>query len=181
MTQRRVLPSLAILGVLLAGCSGSSDKPQVLPSISVTPPATSSPAAVPSAARVKTPQGAAAFVRFYFDQLNVAFSTSDASIIRAYSQPECGTCKIYEGALDDSHSKGLSIEGTAFAVTDVAAAPVTGATVSVEVFGKVPAKSQIDRTGAVVQRVPARPDFHFSVSLSAGSTGWLVRDIEVVT
>jgi hypothetical protein len=71
-----VLFPLALVAALVAGCSGGSgDKPSSLPTLTGPPPS-ASPAAVPEAAKAKTALGADAFVRFYFEQLNVAFRTS---------------------------------------------------------------------------------------------------------
>lgn len=105
--------SVAILAasILLAGCSGSA-KPEPsassssLPSSTSTPAVSTSPSAtaprtdpnVPAAARVHTPAGAEAFVRYFHDQLNVAWRTPKTGLLPPLSLPECKTC----GALEDN-------------------------------------------------------------------------------
>ena len=88
------------LTLVVAGCSGStSDQPKVLPPV-VTPSASPSvastvsagPVAVPSAAAAATPQGAAAFVRFFYGELNGAFQDGNSKRIRVLSDPGCATC-----------------------------------------------------------------------------------------
>lgn len=72
MSCRASLLIATLAGVLVAGCSGGSHKPATFPPLTPTlsPSATALPVAVPSAARVHDAFGAAAFVRFYYAELN---------------------------------------------------------------------------------------------------------------
>jgi hypothetical protein len=51
------------------------------------------PVVIPSAAQVHDAFGAAAFVRFYYAQLNRSWSLPDDQLLVALSDPACGTCK----------------------------------------------------------------------------------------
>jgi hypothetical protein len=94
-----VLLPLDLVASLAAACTGGSGStPTLLPTVPAVPVA-ASPAPIPPQATAATSQALAAFVRFYFEQLNVAFSSSDASIIRRYSDPACGACNNYAKAL----------------------------------------------------------------------------------
>lgn len=68
---------LAVLTVLTVGCSdgGDGQTSPPLPPITDTPSTTPTAAAVPSEAKAATPEGAAEFVRFWFDTLNTAART----------------------------------------------------------------------------------------------------------
>lgn len=179
MNIRTAAPLLAVLTALVAGCSGGGgDKPTSLPSITSTPD-TSSPAPVPPAATPKTPQGAASFARFYFDQLNIAFKTSNAELVKAFSKEGCGTCSIYQNSLTYGAAHGYRIEGDSFSVTDAEATAQGGGSVLVEVFGSIPAKREVDRTGRLVGSVSAHGPFHFSLTLASDARGWLVSEIKV--
>jgi hypothetical protein len=132
---------------------------------------------VPSDATVHTAQGAEAFVRFYFEQLNLAFSTSDPEIVRALSHPECGTCSNYAKAL--AANRNEVIQGKSFAVTSAAAAPLQREGTFVEVFGRIPARRLVDRTGKVLRALPDGGAFHFSVAALRTASGWTVRAIKI--
>ncbi len=97
--------------ILLSACGGGA-KPD--PSSSTSSPTTSSSAQttsvspttagptidpnIPAAARVNTPAGAAAFVKYFHDQLNVSWRTPRAGLLPPLSLPDCKTCT----ALDDN-------------------------------------------------------------------------------
>lgn len=75
--------------------SSSSGSPSA--SASTTPSASASASVeIPAAARANTDAGAIAFVRFWFDQLNIAYTKPDASILPALSTDECTSCRNLE-------------------------------------------------------------------------------------
>lgn len=61
-----------------------------------TPPAAGP--VVPSAARSHTPAGAVAFVQFYIDQVNRAWTTPQTGLIPALSLPTCKSCAGLESS-----------------------------------------------------------------------------------
>ena len=96
--------SLTVGGVVLAGCSGDGDPPATGTSSSTssssTTTTTSSPSTpstptvkIPAAAQKHTPEGAEAFVRFYIDQLNEAWTQPDSKRLPPLSDPDCIACK----------------------------------------------------------------------------------------
>jgi hypothetical protein len=166
--------AVAVVGVLISGCSGGADaQPTTLPSLTATP----SPvvATVPPQATANTSQALDAFVRFYFQQLNVAFSTSDASIIRRFSDPRCVTCNNYARGLDADRDS--VIRGDSFSVADVAAPPVQASTAVVEVLGSVPPRALVRRDGTLIKTLPSGGRFHFGVSVIRVTQGWRVLSI----
>lgn len=146
MTCRASLLLAILAGVLVTGCSGGSDKPGTLPPLTPTPSPSASPTPTPTDPAA-TPVSLEAFVRFYFKQLNVAFSTNDAALIRRYSDPICKTCNNYAAGLRQLH--GQLIRGDSFALSDVAVPPIGAAVTDVEVFGSLPARvlTRIHRSG----------------------------------
>jgi hypothetical protein len=176
-----VLFPLALVAALVAGCSGGSggsgNKPSSLPTLTGPPPS-ASPAAVPEAAKAKTALGADAFVRFYFEQLNVAFSTSDSSIIRRYSDPACQTCNNYAKALE-GNAKHL-IRGASFLVSDVAVPPIEANGSIASVGGSIPARQVVDGAGSVIENLKSDGRFHFQVNVIRRESGWIVRGIRSV-
>ena len=171
------------LTLVLAGCSGStSDQPKVLPPV-VTPSASPSvsstvsagPVVVPSAAVPATPQGAAAFVRFFYGELNAAFQDGHDERIRRLSDRLCATCNNYADAVAAGTRARSRIVGITFASLDVAAAlPKNGSTL-VTVVGSVP-KRQENRNG-VLSTLPAEGSFNDTVALQRHGSRWIVRAI----
>ncbi len=96
-TMRAGLVLSLVTGLALSGCSSSAAKApprafstpsaSATPAASPTPSATATPtpttlATVPAAARPATPQGAAAFVKFFCSQVNLAFTDGKADRIQ---------------------------------------------------------------------------------------------------
>jgi hypothetical protein len=118
-------------------------------------------------------------VRFFFEQLNIAFSSSDASIIRAFSNSECTTCDNYAKALAAARKNGHFLKGQSFAVSNVAAAPLQPRGTLVEVFGAVPPRTQVDANGRTVSALAADGPFHFTVAVKLTGAGWVVSGIKL--
>lgn len=169
----RLRAATALTGLaLISACSGSSN-PRTLPTLTPTP-TTSGTEVLPAAATPNTSQGLDAFVRFYFDQLNAAFATSNAELIRGLSSPECETCENYARSLGKD---GNHIVGVTFANVEVAAPPLQPSGTIVEVTGLVPPRKVVNASGQVVKSLPSGGTFHFQINVLRTATGWAVRGI----
>ena len=179
------MPVVLLTCLAASGCS-SFDKgtPRVLPSLTTpshtaapTPSASASavPVVVPSAAVPATPQGAAAFVRFFYGELNGAFQDGHDERIRALSDPACGTCNTLAGAVQAGRLAGRRILGVSFRPTAVEAAPESDGADFVTVLGMVPAR-RISEKGVVRLLSGGRPFAH-TVALIRRGNAWLVRGI----
>jgi len=51
---------------------------------------------IPAEAMQQTPEGAVAFVKFYFDQVNKAYMTPDAALIPPLGETECKSCEALQ-------------------------------------------------------------------------------------
>jgi hypothetical protein len=172
-----VLFSVALVAVLVTGCSGGSgDKPSSLPTLTGPAP-TASPAAVPEAAKAKTALGADAFVRFFFSQLNVAFAIGDGSPIEALSNDECVLCQSYIAAVATEKVAGKHVTSDTFLVSEVAARPIEELGTLVEVYGQLPSRREFDAAGRLIATIPAGGRFHFQVAVKNTSTGWTVSGV----
>jgi len=103
-----VLLAVAVgAGSLTAGCQGGSTSPS--PSVSASHSGTASPSAsssaspspspsysVPPEARTHDEAGAMAFVRFYIEQVNRAWTTPDDKLLPPLIEPECKSCKAMQ-------------------------------------------------------------------------------------
>lgn len=163
----------ALIGA--AGCSGPDDPgPSTLPSLSATPSVTPSaaPVDIPVAARAMTPAGAAAFVRFYYDQLNRAYKELDGSTVESLSDPTCKTCANYVGDIAAAKRDGTRFQGGGFIVKVAEAAGDQRDPVVVDVVYDSPPLQIVDQGGKVITSKPARLSqrIQFQVGRSAG--GW---------
>ncbi|WP_156415562.1 DUF6318 family protein [Terrabacter sp. Soil811] len=127
--RHRTLLAYAVAPVALAAlgaCTGSDPGPAVTtpPSTSAvtsssaptttTTSATPSPTAtvdpiiakIPAAARPETIEGAAAYTKFYFTQLNRAFKTSDPSVLNDLSSDACKMCAALSNGVADLKKAG---------------------------------------------------------------------------
>ena len=171
------------LVITVAGCSGSgSDQPKVLPpvpsatvAVTPTPTTTAVPVVVPSAAVPATPQGAAAFVRFFYGELNGAFQDGHDERIRRLSDRLCATCNNYANAVLAGAKINSRIVGITFGSLEVAAAlPKNGITL-VTVLGSVPKRQE--KKNGVLSTLAAEGPFNDTVALQRHGNRWLVRAI----
>ena len=122
--------------VLVAGC-GDADEPDsaATSTAAVTETATESPSTatetpeptetsalppLPEEATENTPEGAEAFIRYYFDVVNLATTTPDASFIPPLSADECVACTNLQGIAEELQEEGQRATDDAFAVSDIA-------------------------------------------------------------
>jgi Family of unknown function (DUF6318) len=176
--------------MLLAGCGGDAkpDSPSSsTPTSSSTtaaptttaPPTSASPTTdpnIPVAARAHTPAGAEAFVRYFYSQLNVAWSKPQAGLISALSVPTCKTCLAFEGTAADLASKHQHYRDDVFVVKSVGSIGES----EVLVVGTQPPGAVVNNNGSVVKsRTQAQPA-KFSVTVAWSSQGWRISEIRVL-
>ncbi|MBM6400252.1 DUF6318 family protein [Phycicoccus sonneratiae] len=106
-TVRWAVVAMLAAGVL-AGCdsaddpvvtstpSASSSSASPTPSPSPSPSVTESGPQIPAAAREQTDAGAEAFVKFYMEQFNVAWTKPEAGLVAKFSAKDCKFCATVE-------------------------------------------------------------------------------------
>ena len=201
----RYAAGLALLGALAGGLVGCTSSPAGPGSTSgptggaTSVPATSTatspssgtatgsatgtlayPADVPAEARVNSPAGAMAFARYFFAQVNKAYTTPQAGLIAPLSTARCKTCATYEGnslkyvQLHQRHT----LEPVQ--VTEVSIAPDTpdDVTRTVDVVFVQRPSQIVDSVGAVVETLKSRQAI-FAVDLVWDGSLWRVSGIQV--
>ena len=123
----------ALAGLVLAGCGGSGSDRGTTPSASTVTSASSSasiaaPSAspsysVPPEARVQTEAGAVAFVTFYFEQVNKAWMTPDATLLPPLTDPTCTVCEGLQDVASGLVTNGHRYDGPPSSVRDVRVTP----------------------------------------------------------
>jgi len=169
-----------VLGALAlaSACSGGSDSPRALPTLTATTTPSASPVVVPSAAKAHTPFGAAAFVRFYYGQLNLALQQADQGPLVGLSDAACGTCERYLASVTDLRRENRHLQGEAIRVISAEAPPEQNGYVAVDVFLDAPARAYVDVSGRVVKQLPAEAAAHKTVFVKRVPLGWTVRAVQ---
>jgi hypothetical protein len=127
----------------------------------VTPPPSvaTSPSAVavevPLAARAETPQGAAAFARFYLAEVDKAAASGDTTVLRRLSSASCQTCRNVATAIERDRAQGLRLLGGARTVT-TAEASVEATFHLVDISYDTAASRVVDDGDQTVRSSPAR-------------------------
>lgn len=171
--------------MLLAGCGGDA-KPDPTNTTTAAPTSTSastSPAPspttdpnIPAAARAHTPAGAEAFVRYFYSQLNLAWTTPATGLLSALSAPTCKTCSALEGTAADLVSKKQHYRGDAYSVKSVGSIGES----EVLVVGEQPIGAVIASNGSVVKSKSKAEPAKFIATVVWSAKGWRINEIKVL-
>jgi Family of unknown function (DUF6318) len=190
-TSAALLAVPLVASMLLSGCGGSDELDASHSSTatssptSTAPPTTSAPTTstaspttdpnIPAAARAHTTAGAEAFVRYFYSQLNAAWSKPQGGLISSLSATTCKTCAALEGSAVDLASRHQRYQGEVFAVGTVGAIGKS----EILVAGEQPPGAVVDIKGSVVRRKATAQKAKFIVSVAWSSGGWRVHEIKV--
>ena len=176
MLIRPVLVALCAAAALTA-CS-SETEPRPLPPL----PSPSATAAlpVPPEATPETPQGAAAFARYYLDLMNAAFASGDSSAVKAVTSQECEGCQNLIGAIERGDEPGETVTGGDYDVIFAEAPPVENGDVVVELRYAL-SEVEVRKADGTVEKIPAEPAVDAQMRLLRTDGGWLVQGFRNVT
>jgi hypothetical protein len=180
IVKLRVVAAALWVGSLLTGCSGDED-PRTLPPLPSASPTTAPALPVPSAAAAATPEGAAAFTRYYLELLNEAFRSDDASAVRAVSDSGCGGCVNLIGAIEAPSEAGERTEGGEYVLKFAEAPPVEAGDVIVELRYSLTELRVLNAEGRVIDRKPPVDKVDAQMRLLRRGDTWLVagfRDVK---
>ncbi|MGG5257553.1 DUF6318 family protein [Phycicoccus avicenniae] len=186
---------VAVVGMLaagvLGGCDASSDDPTTAPTPSPsvsstsaspsptpTPSVTASGPDIPAAARAQTPAGAEAYMKYFFDQFNVAYTEPRAGLIKSMGTTACEFCsksevravELVEGKQRYAQAPVRLGEAKSFG-----GAPKNEQYVHIE-FTQV-AATIVDSSGRKVSQV-AEANAGANAALTWSDGRWFVRGIE---
>ncbi len=189
-TVRWVMAGVLAAGVL-GGCDSSAEDPvetptpspsvsssSASPSTSPSPSPTASGPDVPAAAREKTDAGAEAFVEYFFDQFNVAWTKPEAGLISNLSTEDCKFCATTETQakwLVDNKQRYDKLPVTLLDMEAIAGAPegqiyLTGTLRQNET-------NIVDESGAVT-RTDAKKSLPRNIGLKWQGDRWLMFAVE---
>lgn len=180
------LAGVLAASLVLAGCSNDADGDPAPSLAPVTPSSSASPSAtagggatdVPAEAQAATPEGAAAFGRFFYDSVEQSFRTLDASTLRAISDPACEICMRYINSVESFARDGYTVEGNDITITDaIAPAGDMSQEARATVFYRNTAGRVLDASGAVVLEEPARDNVVVELVLERADESWTVTEV----
>lgn len=173
MFRRRLLACCLLL-TALAAC-GDDGKPKVLETTSSAPSPTPSTSGQASAGALDRAE-AESLARRYYREANTAIASGKVAALEEMSAPSCA-CRRLVGYIREKWSAG-SIRGASFNVQQVDVLGVFPSEADVRVQLSVPAYEVLDKSGRVVERVPAVPQLKETLKLSQNRDGkWLVLNI----
>lgn len=153
--------------------------PTVTPTASAsTAPTAAYPADVPAEARANTPAGAIAFAKYFFGQINKAYTTPQAGLLAPLSDGGCLSCASFTSNADAYAKSGQRYSVEPLQVIDAELAKDSPpASPMVDVILKQRAAKLIDSLGSVVDTFSEKQG-SFLVQLQRRSDGWVVSKIQ---
>jgi len=176
--------------MLLAGCGGdakpdssSSSTPTSTPTTTAVPTTTASPTTdpnIPVAARAHTPAGAEAFVRYFFDRVNIAWTGPQAGIVSSLCQAASKSCAALEKTATRLATEGHRYDGNPVTIKFIGTTDATKAN-SFDVLANVvqERRSEIDAAGKVYI-TDQRKDLRFNFILLYAGQGWSVSSMQAM-
>lgn len=166
----------------MGGCSSEAEEPSGLPRVSSTPSATATaePSAVPvpTEAQAETPQAAAAFAEFFYEQVARGFQTQNPDLVRQISLPSCEACTRYVESIQVVRDRNLRVEGGDFNVTfAVSPADEQAERARVDVGWDFAPVTYYDSSGAVVDTGPAVNGVEETMELVRRDGSWMVESL----
>ena len=188
---------VVLAGLASSGCTGGPDDNVTAPTFapapseqepSATPSAEPSasepdptgqapvPPELPQAATQQTPEGAAAFARWWFDTLNYATATGDTETLVAAFQPECVTCTGFTNRITEAYSAGGLIDGGLLTV-EVEPAPLVQDGVSTMVVRAVAGSGLVIDASGETTTVLNAETVNLVIAVSWTGDRWIVGDL----
>jgi hypothetical protein len=163
----------AVTSTATASVASSGTDPTASPTGTAMP----LPTDVPAAAREHSAAGAEAFVRFFYRQVNRAWTQPAAGLIPPLCLNSSKSCVALEAIASELVTKRQHYDGDPGTITSVLALG-SGApqTISVDIRGRSERRNVVDSNGVVVSTDPLE-DSHFEARLRWVGDGWRVMDI----
>ncbi|HET7396909.1 MAG TPA: DUF6318 family protein [Intrasporangium sp.] len=134
-------------------------------------------ARIPPAARPETMEGAAAYVAYYFEQLNAASRAGDPGPLQGLASSLCKTCEAFRMGVDDLRKKGEHFGGDTLRINYSTAQVYSDADRTVLIDIVQVAVPVVDRTGRRV-RMTTRGKGAFVATVSF-DRHWIIDRLQV--
>jgi hypothetical protein len=178
--------------MLLTGCGDDSKPDAPSSSTSTAPTTTSTPSVsptatvstktdpnIPAAARAHTPAGAEAFVKYFHDQLNVAWGKPQAGLLTPLSLSSCKTCSTFENTAAKMVPKHERMLGDTVRIDSVAAGTIESNGDQTVIVSGAQLKTSVVSSGRKVRDIPANK-LRVLATTRWTTSGWRVSEIKVL-
>jgi predicted lipid-binding transport protein (Tim44 family) len=178
--MRALALTLAATAAVVSACGGSSGEPRTAPPVSTSPASASTPSPEATGIDAPGPQGAAAFARFFYAQIQRAFETGDVSVLQKYSRSECETCQNFISSVNGTRAAGGRVEGYKITVLTAVAPADTGATARVDIVRNSTESIEYDKHGKVVDRAAGHKGIEEQMNLVRVNNSWQVSKMILI-
>ncbi|MHB8185903.1 MAG: DUF6318 family protein [Dermatophilaceae bacterium] len=179
------------VSTLLAGCGGDAKPGASSSSTSTSSPTTtaapstttSSPTTdpnIPAAARAHTPAGAEAFVRYFYDQVNLAWATPKPGVLPRLCTASSKSCASFEATAVQLEAAGNHYDGLPVTTLSVTALDAPAGRQSVLYKGRQERRNVVDASGRVIS-TDEEKSVSFEAALEWTPAGWKVFTIKGTT
>lgn len=174
--------------MLLAACGGDATPGASSSSTSTSSPTTTAPPTaspttdpnIPVAARAHTPAGAEAFVRYFFEQVNLAWSTPKPGALPQLCTANSKSCASFEATAVQLDAAGNHYDGLPVTTLSVAALDAPAGRQSVLYKGRQEKRNVVDAAGHVISTDQEKL-VSFEAALEWTPAGWRVFTIKGTT
>lgn len=176
--------------MLLAGCSAdakpgasSSSTSTSSPTTTVVPTSTASPTTdpnIPVAARAHTPAGAEAFVRYFFAQVNLAWTAPNTGALPRLCTASSKSCASFEATAVQLKAAGNHYDGLPVTTLSITALDAPGGRQSVLYKGRQEKRNVVDTAGRVIS-TDVQKVVSFEAALDWTPDAWRVFTIKGTT
>jgi hypothetical protein len=179
--------------MLLTGCGDDSKPDAPSSSTSTAPTTTSTPSVsptatvstktdpnIPAAARAHTPAGAEAFVKYFIERWNVAWTVPRAGILSPLCQPTSKACAAYEKTAARLSKDGHRYNGNPVSIKYIGTLNATNPK-KYDVLANLvqERRSEIDKAGKIVL-TDKREDFRVDFELLYTGQTWSAVTIKMI-
>ncbi len=181
--RARLVPVLLALSVSVGACSDGGEEPDAaptLPPITESPSPSPEPDVVPSEATAATPEGAAEFVRFFYEAIETGYQSRDATALRQLSADDCTACSNFVATIESLKQSGSTVrDDYALDFVSVEAPELSGGerVLTALVVFNVTEYVQLGADGQVVKTEPAAENVVQNVTLERSGDGWRVLEV----
>lgn len=187
--MKKISAALLAASMLLAGCGGDAKPDPSSSSTSGSSPTTTTPAPtnsvttdpnIPAAARANTPAGAEAFVRYFIERWNVAWTDPRAGILTPLCQASSKACAAYERTAARLTREGHRYNGNPVTIKFIGALEAPSAN-KLDVLANVlqESRSEIDGAGKTYV-TDKREDLRLDFELLYTGQAWSVASINIM-
>ena len=163
---------------LLVSCYQHSYAPITMPTLvkpSPNPSFTRSVPTAPGSYAPSTPEGAAAFARYWYSQLAAAFLSRNPEMVRRLSSQECRACARYIASISGLRDRNETVVGVLYIIKLAEAPGVPGPDFRVDIIFDAPATHTFDAAGREIASEPEVRGYQEQLTLVRNKDTWLVK------